>query len=128
MEVQAGVDPRRPFGVKQGVLDGKRHRWRRELGQHRAIGELHEAVHDALGMQHRLALVGPQAEQPLRLHQFEPLVGEGRGIDRDLRAHGPVGMPDNTLCPSRWIAGTPLTAFVAYILTPLFLPDPLMPR
>ena len=38
--------------------------------------------------------VGRQAEQMMRLDQLEPLVHQRRRIDRDLRAHRPVGMRD----------------------------------
>jgi hypothetical protein len=44
------------------------------------------------GMQHGVALVGPQPEQPLRLDQLEALVGERGRVDGDLRPHRPVGM------------------------------------
>ena len=38
--------------------------------------------------------LGRQAEQMVRLDQLEPLVHQGRRIDRDLGAHRPIGMGD----------------------------------
>ena len=67
-EVERGLDARGARGVQQRVLDGKRHRGRRELREHRAVGELHEAMHDALRVHDGGALVGPR--QPARQAPF----------------------------------------------------------
>ena len=67
------------------------------MREHRAVGELDQAMDDALGVQDRLALVGPQAEQPLRLDQFQSLVGQRGRVDRDLGPHRPVRMLERVL-------------------------------
>lgn len=80
--------------MQQRMLDGKRHRRRRELREHGAVVELDEAVHDALGVEDGLTLVMAQAEEALGLDEFEALVGERGGIDGDLGAHRPIGVLD----------------------------------
>ncbi len=59
------------------------------MGEHRPVGELHQAVDERLGMHdHVDALVGG-AEQVVGLHQLEPLVHQRGRVDRDLSAHRP---------------------------------------
>ena len=64
------------------------------MGEHRAVGEFHQAVHDALRVEHGVALVGLQPEEALGLDQLQALVGERGGIDGDLGAHRPVRVAD----------------------------------
>ncbi len=93
-EVEArgrGADPLRPA---QGVGDRDAHVRPAELGEHRAVAEGDQAVHDRFRMDQDLDLVRVQAEQVMGLDQLEALVHHGRAIDRDLGAHGPVGMGD----------------------------------
>ncbi len=63
-----------------------------QLRQHRAVHVLDQRVHDALRVHEDLDLRGRHAEQQARLDQLQPLVHQGRRIDRDLAAHVPVRM------------------------------------
>jgi hypothetical protein len=58
---------------------------------------LDEGVHDALGVHDDADPFGRNVEEPARLDDLEPLVHEGRRIDRDLRPHRPVRMPERLL-------------------------------
>ena len=44
------------------------------------------------GVDHDVDTVGGDVEEPARFDDFEPLVRHRRRIDRDLRAHAPIGM------------------------------------
>jgi hypothetical protein len=78
--------------MQERVLDRERHGGRRQLREHCAVGKFHEAVDDALRMNHRGALLRAESEQPLGLDQLEAFVGERRGVDRYLWPHRPVRM------------------------------------
>jgi len=91
-EIESGFDAGRAMRVEQRVLDGKRHRRRAELGEHGAVGELDEAMDDALRVEDRGALLGAEIEEPLGFDEFEAFVGERGGVDGDFRAHRPVGV------------------------------------
>ena len=74
------------------MLDRKRHRRGAQLGEHGAVGEFDEGVNDALGVEYRGALLGAQPEEALGFDELEAFVGERGGVDRDFRAHRPVGV------------------------------------
>ena len=73
----------------QGVEEREPHVGDRELGQHRAVHELHERVDDRLRMDDHVEPVGRKPEEPARLDDLESLVHQGRAIDRDALSHGP---------------------------------------
>ena len=54
-----------------------------------AVAEARDRVHDRGRVDDDLDLLVRQAEEKVRLDQLEALVGERRGVDRDLRAHPP---------------------------------------
>ena len=83
---------RQALGIRQRVGDRNRHVRNRHLRDHRAVDHLDHRMDDALRMNHDGDLLGRQIEQPVRLDHFEPLVHQGRGIDRDLAAHPPGRM------------------------------------
>ena len=93
-EIKRGIDSRRTGGVEQGMLDGKCHRRRAELGEHRAVGEFDDRVDDALRVHDGGALLGAEAEEALGLDQLEAFVGQRGGVDGDFGAHRPIGMFD----------------------------------
>ena len=68
-----------------------------ELRDERAVAELDQAVHDRLRVDQHVDLLGGQREQMMGLDEFQALVHQGRGIDRDLRAHRPVRMLERLL-------------------------------
>ena len=51
--------------VKERVLDMESHRRRAEVREHSAVDELHDAVHEALGVEDGGTLFGAQAEEDL---------------------------------------------------------------
>ena len=75
--------------VGQRVLDREAHVGEPELGLERAVGELDERVHHALGVDHGLNPIVRQAVQPFGLDRLERLVDERGRVDRDLGAHLP---------------------------------------
>ena len=84
-------------GPGEAVRDRHPHVRRTELGDQGAIAILDDAVNDGLRMDDDVDLLGGKAEQMVRLDQFQPLVHHGRGIDRDLGTHRPVGMAQRLL-------------------------------
>ena len=76
------------------MLDGKCHRRRAELGEHRAVGEFDDRVDDALRVHDGGALLGTEAEEALGLDQLEAFVGQRGGVDGYFGAHRPIGMFD----------------------------------
>ena len=58
----------------------------------RAVGELDERVHHALGVDHGIDLRVRKSIQPFGLDDLERLVDQGRRVDRDLRPHPPGRM------------------------------------
>ena len=96
---------RGPSWVGQGVADGRAHVGHAQMREDSAVREAHHAVHDALRVeQHRDALVG-QAEQVVGLDDLQALVHQGRGVDRDLGAHRPIGMLERLLRRGRGQVG-----------------------
>ena len=83
---------RQAVGKSQRVGDRNRHVGLGHLGDHRAVDHLDHRMNDALRMDDDRDALGGKIEQPARLDYFEPLVHQGRGIDRDLVAHPPGGM------------------------------------
>ena len=87
-----GVRAGEALPAGEGQLDGQLHVRPAQLGLERAVDELHQGVHDALGVHHHLdALVG-EVEQPVGLDRLQPLVHQGGAVHRDLGPHAPVGV------------------------------------
>ena len=82
------------LGPAQRIGDRDAHVGLAELGEHRAVAERDQAVHDRFRMDQDLDPVLAEAEQVVGLDQLEALVHHGRRIDRDLGAHVPVGVSD----------------------------------
>ena len=61
----------------------------RGLGERRAVGELDHRVDDRLRVDHDVDAVEREVEEQVRLDHLQPLVDQGRGVDRDDRAHVP---------------------------------------
>ena len=59
------------------------------MGEHRAVGELHDPVHQRLRVHDHVDALVRRAEQVMGLHQLEALVHQRRRVDRDLAAHRP---------------------------------------
>ena len=97
------------LGIGKRVLDGKAHVRDAELREQRAVDELDHRVHDRLRVHDDVDAAGSDVEQPPRFDDLEPLVHQGRRIDRDLRAHPPGGMASASsgVTRARSAAGTP---------------------
>ena len=67
------------------------------MRDHRAVAELDHAMDDRLGVHQHLDLVRIQIEKMISLNHFEALVHQGCRIDRDLRAHRPIGVLERGL-------------------------------
>jgi hypothetical protein len=67
------------------------------VSQHRAIGELDDAVDQRLGMNDHVDPLVGCPEEMVGLHHLEALVHQGRRIDRDLAAHRPGRMVQGLL-------------------------------
>src|SRR5882724_10992620 len=63
----------------------------------RAVAEANERMHDRGRLEHDLDAVVRDVEEEVRLDQLESLVGEGRGVHGDLRAHAPRRMREGLL-------------------------------
>ncbi len=85
------------IGPRQGVGDRGPHVGRSQLRKHGAIEVFDSGMHDALGMDDNLDLLGQHAEQQAGLDELQSLVHEGRGIHGNLASHHPVGMSDRLL-------------------------------
>ena len=83
---------RQALGEGEGVLDGEAHVGESQLGLVRAVGELDERVHDALGVDHGVDLRVRKSIQPFGLDDLERLVDQRGRVDRDLRPHPPGGV------------------------------------
>ena len=81
-----------PVGPGQGQRDRQPHVRRAGLGDRRAVGEGDHRVHDRLRVHHDVDVGVGDAEEQVRLDQLEPLVDQGRRVDRDDRAHVPGGV------------------------------------
>ena len=88
-QVRRGGGRRATVGVGQRVLDGKSHVGGAQLGLQRAVHEPDGGVDDALGVDDHLDRVVADIVQPVCLDDLQALVGERRGVDRDLGAHRP---------------------------------------
>ena len=90
--------------VRPGEAVGDRHPHvgRTELGDQRAVADTRRCrgrpTADGRG---RRSASERKREQMMRLDELEALVHHGRGIDRDLGAHRPVGMAQRLLQASR---------------------------
>jgi hypothetical protein len=60
-----------------------------EVRERGAVVEVDQRVHDRLGMHHYLDALVRHSEQVMGLDHLEPLVHQGRGIDRDPPPHVP---------------------------------------
>ena len=83
--------------IGQAVRNRSAHVRRRHAGDQRSVGKGDEPMHNRLGMHDDIEPVGWQAEQVVRLDQFESLVHQTRRIDRHLRPHHPVGVGERLL-------------------------------
>ena len=72
-----------PVGPGQAERDRDQHRRRAGLDEGRAVDELDHRVHDARRVHDDLDAVERDAEEQVRLDHLEPLVDQGRGVDRD---------------------------------------------
>ena len=69
----------------------------RELREDGAIDELDHRMDDALRVDDDVDPGHLDIEEPARLDHLQPLVEERGGIDGDLLAHVPCGMPERLL-------------------------------
>jgi hypothetical protein len=81
-----------PFGPVQRIADGVAHVGRAQMRHQRPVAETDQRVHDGLGMDHGLDLLGWDAEELLGFNQLHGLVEHRRAVDRDALAHVPVRM------------------------------------
>ena len=79
-------------GQPEGVPDGQAHVRHAQLGDRRAVGELHHRVDHGLRVHDDLDVVVVDPEQLVGLDDLEPLVHQRAGVDRDLRTHRPRRM------------------------------------
>ena len=97
------------LGVGERVLDREAHVGQPELRLVRAVDELHERVHDALGVDHGADSRVRESVQPFGLDDLERLVDEGRRVDGDLRdpsaRWGAPGPPRATPMPASRVSG-----------------------
>ena len=87
----------RPVGKQQCETDRQAHVGRAQLGLDRAVLEFDHRVDDRLRVEQHRNPVRRGSEQPVSLDHFESLVDERRRVDRDLRAHVPLGMAQGLL-------------------------------
>jgi hypothetical protein len=88
-EVDAGDRGRPLVGYESAYWIGIRMSVTPSWAEHGAVHELDHRVHDGLRVHEHLDAVRVHPEEPARLDDLEPLVHEGRGVDRDLAAHVP---------------------------------------
>ena len=62
------------------------------MGNDRTVAKFHKSVHNRLRVNEDVDLLGLEREQVMSLDDLETLVHQCRGIDRDFRAHDPIGM------------------------------------
>ena len=86
-----------PLRVGQGQLNRQPHIRHAQLGDHRAVHQLHHGVDHALGVDHHLDLIRRHAKEVHGLHKLQALVHQGGAVHRDLGAHAPVGMAHRLL-------------------------------
>ena len=96
-EIDGDRRRRAPVGVGQGVLDRKPHVGGAQLGLQGAVDKANGRVDDALRVDHHLDRSVGDIVQPVRFDDFQALVGERRGVDRDLRAHRPRRVAEGLL-------------------------------
>ena len=96
-EVGRGRRRREAVRVGQRVLDGETHVGGAQLGLERAVDEQDGRVDDALRMDDDVDGVVGHIVEPVRLDDLQALVGERRGVDRDLGSHGPGRVPQRPL-------------------------------
>ena len=84
-------------GIGQRVLDRQSHVRGAQLGLQGAVPEPDGRVNDALRVDDDLDGVVADIVQPVRLDDLQALVGERRGVDRDLRPHRPGRMLERLL-------------------------------
>ena len=96
-EVERGQRGRRTLRIGERVRDRHAHVGIAEMRERRAVAEAHERVDDRRRLQHDLDSLVGDVEEEVRLDQLEPLVGERRGVDGDLRPHPPGRMCERLL-------------------------------
>ena len=96
-QVELGHIRRRPLRIREREGDRNGHVRIAEVRERRAVAEPDERVDDRGRVDHDLDPVVREAEEEVRLDQLEPLVGERRRVDRDLRAHAPRRMGQRVL-------------------------------
>ena len=96
-EVEARKRRRAALGIRERERDRDAHVRISEVGERRAVAEAHERVNDRGRMHDHLDPLVLDPEEVVRLDELEALVRERRGVDRDLRAHGPRGMRERLL-------------------------------
>ncbi|CAL2071510.1 hypothetical protein GPN2_22132 [Streptomyces murinus] len=95
--VEGGRCVRNPFGPAETDGDRAPHVGRRGLGDRRAVGELDHRVDVRLRVHDHLDAVERDVVQQMRLDDLQALVDQGRGVDRDHRAHRPGGVGEGVL-------------------------------
>ena len=129
-DVGVGKSPR----VEQCVLNGQPHAGWAELGFHGSVVELNHGMDRALRMHDHRYIFPGHSEQPVRLDHFKGFVHQGSGVDSDLVAHAPGGMPESLVrgdrfqfgqgcAPERSAAGRDHQAPDVVLLTLEALPD-----
>src|SRR5690606_37622351 len=86
-----------PFGPAEADGDGAPHVGGCRLGQCRSVRELNHRVDIRLRVHDDLNAVEGNVVQQVRLDHLQTLVDEGRGVDRDHRAHGPGGVGEGVV-------------------------------
>ena len=96
-EVEARQRRRAPLGMRERERDRDAHVRVSQVRERGPVAEADDRVHDRGRMYDDLDRVVVEAEEVVRLDQLEALVRERRGVDRDLRPHGPRGMRERVL-------------------------------
>ncbi len=89
-EVRQGNAGRQPLAQAQAVGDGHAHVGPRHASDQASVPEADHAVDELFGMDDGREPARLDAEYMMRLNEFQPLVHEARGIDRDLGPHAVV--------------------------------------
>ena len=85
--------------IIEGILDGQPHVRDAQLSHDPAVLIFHHGVDDALRVDQDLDAGGVDVKEPAGLDDLQPLVDQGRGVDRDLGAHGPGGVLEGVFGP-----------------------------
>ena len=88
---------RSPIRVREREGDGNGHVRVAKVRERCTVAEAGERVDDRGRVDHDLDLLVRDAEEEVRFDQLQPLVGERRRVDRDLRAHAPGRVRERVL-------------------------------